>query len=125
MRRKAVLLDLAFFIDDVLTHDGVILFDFHLLRRVLLVLVGRVEVTGARGGVQANLVSSALGHGSNPPLNLLATRPQVGENGVDAFLVDDPQALGGDAQFHPTVLTFHPETVAVKVGQEASLTLDV
>src|SRR5690606_25481675 len=41
------LLDLAFLVRHVLAHDRVVLLDFHLVRRVLLVLVGRVEVTGA------------------------------------------------------------------------------
>src|SRR5690606_40971994 len=46
------LLDLAFLVDHVLAHHGIVLLHFHLVRRVLLVLVGRVEVAGAGGGDQ-------------------------------------------------------------------------
>src|SRR5690606_4751741 len=56
-------LDLAFLVRHVLAHHRVVRLDFHLVRRVLLVLDGRVEMTGAGGGDQADLV--ALGcHGS-------------------------------------------------------------
>jgi hypothetical protein len=123
--RQHRLLDFAFFVHDVLARDGVILFDFHFFGRVFLVFVGRVEVTGARRGIQANLISSALGHCLNPPLYLYAACPQVGQYNIDAFLVDDAQTFGRNAKLHPAVLTFHPETVAVEVGQKTPLTLDI
>src|SRR6478672_364990 len=53
------LLDLAFLVDHVLPDDGVVLLDLHLVRRVLLVLVGRVEVAGVGRGDQADLVALA------------------------------------------------------------------
>src|SRR5690606_17624886 len=56
------LLDLAFLVDHVLAHHGIVLLHFHLARRVLLVLVGRVVVAGAGGGDQADLVA-LRGHG--------------------------------------------------------------
>src|SRR6476620_4682942 len=56
------LLDLAFLVDHVLPDDGVVLLDLHLVRRVLLVLVGRVEVAGVGRGDQADLVALAC-HG--------------------------------------------------------------
>src|SRR5690606_1680680 len=46
LSRAVFLLDLAFLVDHVLPDDGIVLLDLHLVRRVLLVLVGRVEVTG-------------------------------------------------------------------------------
>src|SRR5690606_39467146 len=49
-----VLLDLAFLVDHVLPDDGVVLLDLHLVRRVLLVLVGGVEVAGVGRGDQAD-----------------------------------------------------------------------
>src|SRR6476469_10640265 len=55
-------LDLAFLVDHVLPDDGVVLLDLHLLRRVLLVLVGGVEVAGVGRGDQADLVALAC-HG--------------------------------------------------------------
>src|SRR6185437_7923251 len=58
-------LDLAFLVDHVLADDGVVFLDFHLVRGVLLVLVGGVEVAGAGRGSQADLVAFAC-HGSSP-----------------------------------------------------------
>src|SRR5690606_31301037 len=63
LSRAVFLLDLAFLVDHVLPDDGIVLLDLHLVRRVLLVLVGRVEVTGVGGGDQADLVALG-GHGS-------------------------------------------------------------
>src|SRR6185437_2768203 len=42
--RAKTSLDLAFLVDHVLADDGVVFLDLHLVRRVLLVLVGGVEV---------------------------------------------------------------------------------
>ncbi|MHC1634997.1 hypothetical protein KO05_14535, partial [Listeria monocytogenes] len=49
-------LDLAFLVDHVLAHDGIVLLEFELFRRVLLVLLRGVEVTGTGRGDQADLV---------------------------------------------------------------------
>src|SRR5690606_26250047 len=57
------LLDLAFLVDHVLPDDGIVLLDLHLVRRVLLVLVGGVEVAGVGRGNQTDLVTLAC-HGS-------------------------------------------------------------
>jgi hypothetical protein len=119
------LLDLAFLVHDVLAHDGIVFLYFHFRGHVLLVFIGRIEVTGAGRGSQADLVSRALGHCSNPPLYFFAACPQVFQHDIDAFLVDDAQTLGGYAKFNPTVFIFHPKTVAMKVGQKTPLTLDI
>src|SRR5690606_29506379 len=61
--RASASLDLAFLVDHVLANNGIVLLDLHLVRRVLLVLVGRIEMTGSGRRDQADLV--ALGsHGS-------------------------------------------------------------
>ena len=109
----------------MLSNDRVVFLDFHLSRGVLLVFVGRVKVTGTGGRYQADFISCAFGHGSNPPSDFFAACTQVSQNTIDAFLVDDAQPLGGDAKFHPAVLTFHPETVAVEIGQKTPLALDI
>src|SRR3546814_521076 len=57
------LLDLAFLVDHVFANYGIVLLDLHLVRRVLLVLVGGVEVAGAGRRDQADLVTLAC-HGS-------------------------------------------------------------
>jgi hypothetical protein len=89
-----LLFDLSFLVHDVLAHDGVVFFNFYFFRRVLLVFVGRVKVTGAGRGIQSDFISCALGHGSNPPLYLFAACPQVFQHNIDAFLVDDAHTLG-------------------------------
>src|SRR5690625_2303312 len=52
--------------------------------------------------------------------DLFAALAQVGEDGVDAVLVDGTQALGGDAQLHPAVLGSDPEAALVEVGHETA-----
>src|SRR5512144_2518436 len=50
---------------------------------------------------------------------------QVGENGIDALLVDQAQAGIGQAQRHPAVLAFDPELAALQVRHEEPLGLVV
>jgi hypothetical protein len=57
IEQAAGLLDLAFLVDHVLPDDGVVLLDLHLVRRVLLVLVGGVEVAGIGRGNQTDFVA--------------------------------------------------------------------
>src|SRR4029453_13247130 len=55
---------LRLFVDDVLAHDGVVLLDLELVRRVLPVLDGRVEVTGAGARLELDdLALASLRHG--------------------------------------------------------------
>src|SRR5688572_23356307 len=58
-KRPSASLDLAFLVDHVLADDGIVLLDLHLGRRVLLVLVGGVEVAGVGRGDQTDLVALA------------------------------------------------------------------
>src|SRR6201991_2238673 len=120
---RRALLDLAFLVFHVLTDDGVILHEHHLFRRVLLVLRGRVEVTGARGGNQAVLIALAC-HGSIS-LDLFAAGTEVGQHGFDTVLVDGAQRVVGNAQLHPAVLAGDPEATLVQVRQPAATGLVV
>src|SRR5690606_6698806 len=52
--------------------------------------------------------------------DLFAALAQVGQDGVDAVLVDRAQALGGNAQLHPAVLGSNPEAALVEVGHETA-----
>src|SRR5690349_13911884 len=52
--------------------------------------------------------------------DLLAAGAQVGEDGIDAVLVDGAQGGTGNTQLDPTVLRSHPEAALVKVGKEAA-----
>ena len=60
----------------------------------------------------------------NPAIEVILALALIGV-GIDAFFVDDAQSLCGHTKFHPAVLTFHPETVAVKVGQKTPPALDI
>ena len=62
LERLKRLLQLGFLVLHVLARLRIELHDFDLLRRGLLVLVGRVEVTGAGRRFQLDLLASTLGH---------------------------------------------------------------
>src|SRR3546814_4142226 len=50
--------------------------------------------------------------------DLFAAGAQVGQDDVDAVLVDGAHGGCGNAQFHPTVLTGDPEAALVQVRSE-------
>ena len=72
------LLDLAFLVHDVFTHDRVILFDFHFSGGILLVFVGGIEMPFSCGGIQADLVSRTFSHDDLPLKYLNVFRPSLG-----------------------------------------------
>src|SRR4029079_2040255 len=88
-------------------------------RRGLLVLVGRVEMTGAGARFELDLLASTFCHGRNSLA--FAARAEVGDALLDADLVDQAQGRVRDAQAHPAVLAFDPEPAVLQVGQEAAL----
>src|SRR5215467_14639894 len=56
--------ELRLFVGHVLPHDGVVLLDLELVRRVLPVLHGGVEMTGAGARLELDdLALASLGHG--------------------------------------------------------------
>src|SRR5690348_2142541 len=104
------LLELSLFVDDVLARLGIVFLDLDLVGRGALVLGRRVEVAGAGRGLELDL----LAHG----LALSFPRLDLGEDGLDADLVDAPQAGGRDTQAHPAVLALDPEAAVVQVRLE-------
>src|SRR5690606_13216297 len=56
---------------------------------------------------------------------LLATLAQLGEDGVDAVLVDGAQGSRGNTRLHPAVLAGDPEPALVQVGKETATGLVV
>src|SRR5690606_11453832 len=54
-----------------------------------------------------------------------ATGAQIGQDGVNADLVDGAQRLGGYTQADPAVFAFDPETARLQVGKETTLGLVV
>ena len=53
-------------------------------------------------------------------LNLFAAGAQFGQNDVDATLIDNAHALGGDAQTHEALLGLDPEAMMLQVRQETT-----
>src|SRR5688572_13182202 len=57
--------------------------------------------------------------------DLFAAGAHVGEDGVDAVLVDRAQRVHGKTQLHPAVLRRNPEAALVKIGKETAAGLVV
>src|SRR3546814_19711881 len=57
--------------------------------------------------------------------DLFAAGAQVGQDDVDAVLVDGAHGGCGNAQFHPTVLTGDSDAALVQVGEETTTGFDV
>src|SRR5690606_39558677 len=53
-------------------------------------------------------------------LDLFAAGAQFTQNSVDAALVDDAHALGGNAQTHEALLGLDPEAMVLRVRQETT-----
>src|SRR6185503_14250567 len=58
-------------------------------------------------------------------LDVLALGAQLGDDLLDALLVDDSQALTRNAQAHEALLVLEPETLRVQIRQETALRLVV
>jgi hypothetical protein len=50
-----------------------------------------------------------------------ALRTQIGENGINALLVDGTKTGIGQAQTNPTVFRFDPKAAVLQIWQEAAL----
>src|SRR6185437_2120820 len=59
------------------------------------------------------------------PLDAHTLLAQLAHDGIDALLLDRAQAVGRNAQAHPALLRLEPETLRVKVRQEAPAALVV
>ena len=57
--------------------------------------------------------------------DLLALLAQVGQDGIDAVLVDGAQGRSRNAELDPTVLRGDPEAALVEVGHETTAGLAV
>lgn len=113
---EPALLDFCFFVHDVLAHFRIEFLDFHLSGHGAFVLGRGVEVTGACRRNQFDFIA----HGVELLLDLFAASAQIFENSVDAALVYDAHALGGQTQRDKAVLAGHPELVGVKVRQKTA-----
>jgi len=112
-----LLSNFGFFIKHVLPNGRVVLLGLHLFRMQTLVLCHCVVVASSRTGDEFDFVT----HGSIlRRLNALAVGTQVSENFLDTVLVDDAQALVGDAQTDESLLGFDPKPLALQIRQKAT-----
>ena len=112
----AVLLDLAFFVDDVLARDRIKLLYLEFIRRIALILGSRVKVPGPGTGNESDLLAN--GHTDTSVvracgLYLLAACAHLRQHGVDTFFIDDTQTLARQAQSHPALFALHPQAPVV------------
>jgi hypothetical protein len=107
------LLDLRFFVGDVLAHHRIEFHGLHLVRMEPLVLRGRVEMTGARRRDQFDFIAHA-----KCSLNLDALGAEVGNDHIDAALLDGTQAARGDTQAYEALLGLQPKSVGMQIGQK-------
>jgi hypothetical protein len=109
------LLDFRFFVDHVLTYNGIVFFDFHLAGLVTLVFGRGVKMTGISSGNKFDFIAHLYNS-----LYILATRADISQNGINAFFVDDSHSFGRNTQAHPAVFTFNPETVSMQIRHESA-----
>jgi hypothetical protein len=101
----------------MLADFGIKLLDLHLARLITLVLGGGVEVSSTGAGDKFDFIT----HGSMLlGSDFFAAGAYLGQYGVNAPLVDDAHAFGGQAQAHPTVLALDPEPVSMQVGEKTA-----
>lgn len=110
------LLQLGFLVRNVLTRDGIVLLDLHLFRHGALVLGGRVEMTGAGCRFQLDFFPHGI-----TPLNLLAARAHVGQNSINAVLVDGAQPSVSQSHANPAIFALNPELAILQIWQKTAL----
>jgi hypothetical protein len=112
--RARRLLDLRFFVRDVLAHYRIEFLGFQFVRMQPLVLRGCVVVTGAGRRYQFDFVAH------DGSLNLDAFGAQIRNHDVHAALLDGAQTAGGYAQAQKALLHFGPEAVSMQIRQKAA-----
>jgi hypothetical protein len=111
---RAALLDLRFFVRDVLAHDRIELLRFQFVRMQALVLGGRIVMTRARRRDQFDFVAHRRS------LHLDALGAQFRHHHVDAALFDGAQAPGRHSQAQEPLFGFGPEAMRMQIGQKAA-----
>jgi hypothetical protein len=112
------LFDLGLLVHHMLANFGIKLLDLHFARLIPLVFGCGVEMSspGARDKFDFITHDSLLLR-----LDLFATGTHLGENRVNALLVDDAHSLGRETQANPAVFTLNPEPMRMQVGEKTSL----
>lgn len=97
----------------MLTNDWIILIHLQFLWCSALVFSRCVEMPGAGGRNQFNLVTH-----NQYSSNLLATGTQLIENRVNPLFIDDTHPMRRYAQLYKPPLTFHPKAMFVQIWQK-------
>src|SRR5882757_2231709 len=113
--RSKVLLDLRFFVGDVLARHRIEFLGFHLVGMEPLVLRGGVVMPGSGRRDQLDFIAHA-----ECSLNLDALGAEVGNDHVHAALLDGAQAARRHPQAHKSLLGFQPKSMSVQIGQKAA-----
>jgi hypothetical protein len=99
----------------VFADNGIKFFDLHLFRHCPFVLCRCVKVAGSFGRNQFNFVAHFC-----ILLTVVAGFTQIGKNGINAFLVNDTHAFGGNSEANPAVFALYPESVVLQIRTKAS-----
>ena len=87
----------------MLTDSWIVFLRFHLFRVKSLVLQCRIEVAGSGARYELNFITHSL---ILRRLNALSSSTHVGDDFVDADLIDDSHAIVGHAQAYETFFSF-------------------
>jgi hypothetical protein len=116
LQKTSELLQLGFFVFDVLTCDGIELFDDELFAHRLLVLGRRVEMAGASGRFEFDFFTHDLS-----PFELDgAFSAKICEHCIDTVFINQADRSGGEAQTHEAVLALNPEAAALQIREETA-----
>src|SRR6266481_7288880 len=109
------LLDLRFFVRDVLARHGIEFLGFHLVRMQPLVLRGGIEMPGAGRRDQLDFIAH-----SRRSLNFDALGAEVGDDHVHTAFFDGAQAACRHPQADEALLGLQPKSMSVQIGQKSA-----
>jgi len=112
---SSLLLDLRFFVRDVLARHRIEFFRFHLIGMQPLVLRGGIEMSGAGRRDQLDFIAHA-----KRSLNLDALGAEVGDDHVHTAFFDGAQAARRDPQADESLLGLQPKSMGVQIGQKSA-----
>jgi len=114
------LFDFGFFIYNVFADNGIKFFDLHFFGHSPFVFCCCIEVSGAFGRNQFNFIAHFF-----ILLRDVAGFTQIGKNSIDASLVNDTHAFGGNSEANPAVFALYPESVMLQIRTKASFSFVV
>src|SRR5512139_588840 len=113
---RLLLLQLGFFVGNVLARNRIKFLDLDFFGSGALVLGGGIEMTCTSTGFQFDFFT----HDSYS-LDLFAASAHFKQHGIDTILVDRAQTGIGQAQGHVATLALYPQTTTLQIWQETTL----